>query len=47
MIQLNLFKNKHIFSGLGCFPDVFILKIKNEAIPEACPSRRVPLKIKS
>lgn len=40
-------KNTDVFTGIGCFPDVCSLRLKQGAVPKACPSRRVPLKIRS
>lgn len=35
-----------MFEGLGCFPDMCKIKLKNDAVPRSVPSRRMPLKIK-
>lgn len=39
-------KNRDVFDGLGCFPDLCHLQLKEDAVPKAFPARRVPLKIK-
>lgn len=39
-------KNKDVFEGLGTFPDLVQIKLVEEAVPKANPSRRVPLALK-
>lgn len=40
-------KNWDVFNGIGCSPDTCDCGlVKDDAIPKACPSRRVPFKIK-
>lgn len=38
--------NNDVFSGLGEFPDICTIKLKQGAVPKAVPPRRIPLKIK-
>jgi len=38
--------NLDVFEGVGCFPDVYSLKLNEEIIPKARIARRVPIKIK-
>ncbi|CAI6369964.1 unnamed protein product [Macrosiphum euphorbiae] len=38
--------NLDVFEGVGCFPDVCSLKLKEGIIPKASIARRVPIKIK-
>ncbi|KAI5727811.1 hypothetical protein M8J77_007265 [Diaphorina citri] len=40
-------KHKDVFQGIGQFPDLCSLKLKDGAVPRAQPSRRVPMKIKN
>lgn len=39
-------KNKDIFTGLGCFPDICEIKLREGSIPKALTARRIPIKIK-
>jgi len=39
-------KNKDIFTGLGCFPDICGNKLKEGSTPIALTARRIPIKIK-
>lgn len=39
-------RNIDVFEGVGCFPDVCKLKLKEGIIPKASVARRVPIKIR-
>lgn len=39
-------KNKDVFEGLGCFPDVCRIRLQDDARPTVSSARRIPLKIK-
>jgi len=38
--------NKDIFTGLGCFLDICVVKLKEGSIPKALTARQIPIKIK-
>jgi len=38
--------NRDVFEGVGCFPDIFELTMKEGVTPKASIARRVPIKIK-
>jgi len=40
-----ILENKDIFEGIGKFPDMVIIKLKNNPNPVHNPPRRVPIKI--
>lgn len=37
--------NREIFTSIGKFPDKVSIKLKENAIPETCPPRKVPYRI--
>lgn len=39
-------KKNDVFEGVGCFPDVCSLKLKEGVMPKVSIARRVPIKIK-
>jgi hypothetical protein len=39
-------QNRDVFDGLGCFPDVYRIKLQDNALPTISPARRIPFKIK-
>jgi len=37
--------NTEIFTGIGEFPEKISIKLKENAVPKACPPRRMPCKV--